>query len=231
MMNAPLRAVYFEEPAQQALARPEHLRAAVRPAGDRAIGVAITVIAHVAVAVALVLAFHAAKVPAQPQLMMAEISEKLVKPEKIDAVLPKFTQPPQVTVPVPAFDIAPAPNAITATPPRPVPQTAMPSPAPAHDLGESRATYPGQLLAQLNRFKHYPPEAKSAHIEGVVMLHFVIDRSGKLLSAEIAKSSGRAALDREALALVARAQPLPAMPAAMEGDTLDTIVPINFALH
>jgi protein TonB len=52
-----------------------------------------------------------------------------------------------------------------------------------------------------------------------------------LLSAEIARSSGRAALDREALALIDRAQPLPAMPAAMEGDTLDAIVPINFALH
>ncbi len=71
----------------------------------------------------------------------------------------------------------------------------MPSPAPAHDAGESRASYLGQLLSQLNRFKHYPPEAKSARIEGVVMLHFIIDRSGRLLSAEIAKSSGRPALD------------------------------------
>jgi protein TonB len=230
-MNAPLRAVYFDEPVEQALARPEHLRAAVRPAGDRAIGLAITIAAHIVVAVALVLGFHVAKPLVTQQLVMAQISEKPVKPQKLDVVLPKFTPPPAVVVPMPAFDIAPSPNAISVTPPRPAAPLAMPSPTPAHETGESRATYLGLLLAQLNRFKHYPPEAKSAHIEGVVMLHFIIDRSGKVLSAEIAKSSGRPALDREALALIARAQPLPAMPAEMSGDTLDAIVPINFALH
>jgi protein TonB len=58
-----------------------------------------------------------------------------------------------------------------------------------------------------------------------------MDRQGKVLSAEIAKSSGRPVLDREALALMVRAQPLPAMPAAMKGDTLDAVVPISFTLH
>jgi TonB family protein len=230
-VNAPLRKVLFDPGAEPTFGRPEHLRTAARPSGDRAVGVAITVIAHIAVALALVLAFRAAKPLVQPRLIMAKISDEKVKPEKLEVVMPKFTPPPQLYVPVPAFDIAPSPNAITAAPPRPEPQPAMPSPAPVRDTGESRATYLGTLLAQLNRFKHYPPEAKSARIEGVVMLHFIIDRNGRLLSAEIAKSSGRPALDREALALVARAEPLPAMPTAMQGDTLDAIVPINFSLH
>ncbi len=64
-------------------------------------------------ALALVLAFRAASPPVQPRLVMAEISEQKVKPEKLEVVLPKFTPPPQIFVPVPAFDIAPSPNAIT----------------------------------------------------------------------------------------------------------------------
>ena len=59
----------------------------------------------------------------------------------------------------------------------------------------------------------------------------IVDRNGHVLSAEISKSSGRDALDRETLELIARAQPLPAMPAEMGGDRLDAIVPVNFSLH
>jgi protein TonB len=62
------------------------------------------------------------------------------------------------------------------------------------------------------------------------MLHFVMDAQGRVLTAEIAKSSGRPVLDHEALALVERAQPLPALPADYPTRTLDAIVPIEFYL-
>ncbi len=96
--------------------------------------------------------------------------------------------------------------------------------------GEGRDSFLGRLLGQLNRFKQYPRSARQAHIEGVVMLHFVMDANGKVLSAEIAKSSGRPVLDNEALALISRAQPLPALPADYPTRTLDAIVPIEFYL-
>jgi periplasmic protein TonB len=87
------------------------------------------------------------------------------------------------------------------------------------------------LLAQLGRFKQYPRAARQAHIEGVVMLHFVMDAQGRVLSFEIAKSSGRPVLDTEALALIQRAQPLPALPADYPSRTLDAVVPIEFSLN
>ena len=97
--------------------------------------------------------------------------------------------------------------------------------------GEGRDSFLGRLLAQLNRFKQYPRAARQAHIEGVVMLHFVMDAQGKVLSFEIAKSSGRPVLDNEALALIQRAQPLPALPADFPTRTLDAVVPIEFSLN
>jgi len=225
-MNAPLRTASFEPTYQHPLARPQHLRPSSQPGRERAVGAAITILAHVA---ALLLGLHAAERRAPPPAMMVAIEEKRVAPEKLDITMPKFTPPPAVAAPAPMFDIAPSPNAISVTPPHPVAATPpAPPAAPAH--GDGRAGYLGELLAQLNRFKQYPPQAKAAHIEGVVMLHFVLDRSGRLLSAEIAQSSGRPALDREALALIARAQPLPPMPAEM-GPTLDAVVPINFSLR
>jgi protein TonB len=102
--------------------------------------------------------------------------------------------------------------------------------APQKPAGETRDSYLAQVLAQLNRFKQYPRAARQARIEGVVMLHFVMDADGKVQSAEISKSSGRPVLDAEALALIGRAQPLPALPAEFPTRTLDAVVPIEFSL-
>ena len=103
--------------------------------------------------------------------------------------------------------------------------------APQAVSGESRDSFLARLLAQLNRVKQYPRSARQAHIEGVVMLHFVMDAQGKLLSFEIAKSSGRPVLDAEALALIQRAQPLPVLPADFPTKTLDAVVPVEFSLN
>jgi len=63
------------------------------------------------------------------------------------------------------------------------------------------------------------------------MVHFVMDAQGKVLNAELAKSSGRPVLDDEALALMTRAQPLPALPVDYPTRTLDAVVPIEFYLN
>ncbi|HEY1877419.1 MAG TPA: energy transducer TonB, partial [Rhizomicrobium sp.] len=86
-------------------------------------------------------------------------------------------------------------------------------------------------LARLNRFKQSPRAARQAHLEGVVMLHFVIDAQGRVSRFDIAKSSGRPVLDNEALALISRAQPLPPLPADFPTSILDAVVPIEFSLN
>jgi protein TonB len=64
------------------------------------------------------------------------------------------------------------------------------------------------------------------------MLHFVMDANGHVLQADIQKSSGRAVLDNEVLAMIHRAEPLPALPADYPTRTLDAVVgPIEFGLN
>lgn len=60
-----------------------------------------------------------------------------------------------------------------------------------------------RLLIQLTSNKRFPPTALNER--GKVIVEFVVDRNGGLVSSRLAESSGVAAFDQEALALVARA--------------------------
>ena len=147
---------------------------------------------------------------------------------KVDALV--FAQ--TLTAPLPLVPpVAPAPVMVATPPPVAAPMPPPPAPAPKAESGQARQDFVARLLAQLNRFKQYPRAARQAHIQGVVMLHFVMDASGRVLTADIAKSSGRPILDQEALALIRRAQPLPPLPADYPTRTLDAVVPVEFSLN
>lgn len=206
-----------------------------RPPMDRAklVSVALTIAFHVVI---LGGALTAVQVSRSRPMQELKVSIALEKPKPVEAAPPppKMVQPTVISMPPPEVVIqtAPPPAPVQATIARPV--TAPPPPtAPASTgvTGEGRDAFLGRLLAQLNRFKQYPRTARAAHIEGVVMLHFVMDADGKVTSYEIAKSSGRPVLDQEALALIQRAQPLPALPAGYPTRTLDAVVPIEFSLN
>jgi protein TonB len=191
-------------------------------------GIALTVIVHAAVLAGLLTAVHVSHTRVMQELSVAIIPE-VKKHEEVLAPPPRLEKPLEVTVPPPEFTIRQAvasPVTVTPPPPRPAAPAATKTPV----AGEGRDSFLGRLLAQLNRYKQYPRAARKAHIEGVVMLHFVMDAEGRVTSAEIAKSSGRPVLDNEALALIQRAQPLPALPADYPTRTLDAIVPIEFYL-
>jgi periplasmic protein TonB len=87
------------------------------------------------------------------------------------------------------------------------------------------------LLKHLQQFKNYPSGARARNEQGVVLLAFSIDRDGHVLSRHIVSGSGHADLDAEVLALVERAQPMPAFPASMTQAQLDLTVPIRFSLR
>ena len=57
----------------------------------------------------------------------------------------------------------------------------------------------------------------------MVTLSFTVDRNGRVLARSIARSSGVAALDEEVLAMVQRAQPLPAFPPAMTQHSVNLV--------
>jgi protein TonB len=196
------------------------------------VSVGITVAIHVLIVAAALTAVQVSHTKVMQELSVQITPEKL-KPAEELAPPPKMIAPAQITVPPPEVSIQ------TSTPPPVVAQQSVSKSTPAAPVtaapspiaGEGHDVFLGRLLAQLNRFKQYPRSARAARIEGVVMLHFVMDAEGKVLSFEIAKSSGRPILDAEALALIQRAQPLPALPASFPTRTLDAVVPIEFYLN
>jgi protein TonB len=86
------------------------------------------------------------------------------------------------------------------------------------------------LMARLDAFKRYPLEAQEAGEQGVVYVHFAMDRNGKVLSANIAKSSGFDDLDDEVLDLIYKAAPLPPPPPEVRDDPVVLTVPVQFFL-
>ncbi|MCJ2186693.1 energy transducer TonB family protein [Novosphingobium beihaiensis] len=65
--------------------------------------------------------------------------------------------------------------------------------------------------------------------EGVVRVRFRTNRAGRMVEAAIVEGAGYASLDREALAALRRAQPLPGIP-GNGPEPLDVTVPIEFLL-
>jgi protein TonB len=110
----------------------------------------------------------------------------------------------------------------------PAPRTTVRTEASAPRIDPS---WQSLLLKHLQQFKSYPAGAREHGEEGVVLLAFTMDRDGKVLSRRIVSSSGHPDLDAEVMALVERAQPLPAFPASMSGDQLSLTVPIRFSLR
>jgi colicin import membrane protein len=83
-----------------------------------------------------------------------------------------------------------------------------PPQAPAADTG----AYRGQVIAHLTRFKRYPLAAQARGSQGTPTVAFALDTAGRVSSASLARSSGDAELDAEALAMVRRAVPFPPPP-------------------
>ncbi|MFT8309185.1 TonB family protein [Acetobacter malorum] len=155
------------------------------------------------------------------------------KPEKLHKVVKKSKPAPVLKKPVP--DKTPPADQTTAPPAAEVPpalnQAAPASGVSSSHASQSPATWQGALLARLERYKRYPAEAMADHQEGVPMLHFSMDRHGHVLSARIQRGSGHTLLDKEALALVRRAEPLPSPPDSVAGDQVVLTVPIEFYME
>ena len=90
------------------------------------------------------------------------------------------------------------------------------------------AAYARKLFSHLARRQRYPAAAERARVTGTVRLSIAIDRTGALASARIAKGSGSALLDQEALATARRASPYPKPPEGVGGRTYGFAVTLRF---
>jgi protein TonB len=160
-------------------------------------------------------------------------------PTPPDVVQPKVEPPEKIEPPPPVQSEIALPK----PPPKPVEQKKPVAPQAAPQEARQAAAareavrvasvaasnvYASRVFGHLQRFKrNYPPGASGA--SGTVTVTFALGRDGSLLSSSINKSSGNAALDQEALAMLRRANPFPPFPAEKTGAQDSYIAPVNFA--
>ena len=106
------------------------------------------------------------------------------------------------------------------------------SPGSADDGGVSagRAGYFARLQDWLSKRLRYPHVARTRRQTGTASIYVAVDRTGRVQDYELRTSSGHELLDREALAMIKRAQPLPALPEQMRQEHLELLVNIEFVL-
>jgi protein TonB len=92
-------------------------------------------------------------------------------------------------------------------------------------------TWLGAVSAALARHRSYPARLRVDRVTGVVLLRFSVDRAGHVLARTVERSSGNAELDNLALALLARADPLPPPPAELPGQSVELVVPVRYAVR
>jgi periplasmic protein TonB len=143
---------------------------------------------------------------------IAQKEEKPTPPQEptTDAIAPKEKLPEKVEASAPAQ------------------RTTVQSVASAPHIDPS---WQSLLIKHIQHFKRYPQTARDRNEQGVVVLAVSLDRDGHLLSRRIVSGSGFADLDAEVLALVERAQPMPAFPPSMRESQLDLTMPIRFSLR
>lgn len=86
-----------------------------------------------------------------------------------------------------------------------------------------------KLVRHFNRHKRYPAGAGGR--EAMTIVSFTLDRLGHVVSATIARSSGVAALDDAALAMLRRADPVPPPPALVADAGLTFTIPVQLKAH
>jgi protein TonB len=104
--------------------------------------------------------------------------------------------------------------------------------APAHGSGASaqraRAIWQKELMAHLDRHKRYPAERLQKSAE--IVVSFVLDRMGHVLTTSIVRGSGDTAFDEAALAMIRRSDPVPQPPPVVADEGLNFTLPVIFRL-
>ena len=122
-------------------------------------------------------------------------------------------------------------NAVAEQVPEPLAQNQQPQSTGGAAVEAQRVSYHAQIMAHLIKYKRYPSRAKRRRMEGVLEVEISLDRQGQLLSYAIVKSSEHKVLDKAAIEMLKRAEPLPPIPAEMEGSVYKGIFSIGYAVR
>jgi periplasmic protein TonB len=137
---------------------------------------------------------------------------------------------PKITAVETVSSIASTASEETATPTVEKAPEAPHSVAPALGTGESlrraRVTWQKELAAHLDKYKRYPADRSTQSAE--VVVSFILDRTGHVLSTRLVKGSGDSSFDAAALAMLQRADPVPAPPPLIADEGLTFTLPVVF---
>ena len=102
--------------------------------------------------------------------------------------------------------------------------------APEQGVGKAlqrfKASWFAQLSAHFDKHKRNPALKKFRNAR--VMIDVTFDRLGHVVSSSIAESSGDAAYDEAAMAMLRRSDPVPQPPPLVADEGLHFILPVNF---
>jgi protein TonB len=136
-----------------------------------------------------------------------------VEEERVLAAVPE-------TSPSPTPPAEPAPSPLAAQ-----------VPAPRASFSDLLAGYGQTISLVLARYTDYPRVAQMQGWQGAVTMRLRVAPSGRLLDAEVQTSSGHEVLDRQALAMAARAERFPAPPEGLRDREVAVLVPVVFRLE
>lgn len=222
------------------------------PASRRAVGIIGSALLYSLIAAAFLFGWRAPRSRAghEPSsLTLIDVAPLPVAPKPRQTIIPrpgphlavvlKATTAPPVHVAAPVAGEPVAQPALSLLSARPLPSSAASaapasqapaSPPASSETAAGRKSWEGDVLARLEQFRRYPASSRTRREEGQPVIRFVIDREGHVLSCVLEHSSGFSALDREAMSLPSRAQPLPPPPPERSGTTITLVVPVEFTL-
>ena len=159
---------------------------------------------------------------AAPDIAAAEKEEKAATSPSTE---PGREAAKEAAVPAQASSATPAPAAMRG------PQAA-PFNSDLPSASAAPASWQSRVLSHLAHIKRYPGDARQRRRAGAAWVRFQVDRDGNLLASELVTSSGTVLLDREALQVLQRAQPLPAPPDnVLHQGTVTVTLPVSFKLE
>ncbi|WAC58318.1 energy transducer TonB family protein [Brevundimonas sp. SL130] len=160
-------------------------------------------------------------------LLQVEAAASKPVPREVEKV--RLKAPQDEVEPLVIPDRTPQPTASVQATPAPATTAPLSRPAPpAASASSAPSTWQARLLAHLEQNKRFPAAAQARRLQGVVHVRFTMNRDGRVLTSRIERGSGQASLDRAALDMLTRAQPLPGPPAEVAGDRIELVVPVEF---
>ena len=172
--------------------------------------------------------------PPAPEPVVPPVPVEPPAPEPVVPSVP-VEPPPSVPKPVPKPSPRPAKVVRPAVRPRMAEPVQGPIPPPAGAAPPSAEavvvdpSWQSRVANWLASHKSYPEAARRRGEEGRVAIRFTVDRSGRVLDAAVADSSGSDRLDAATVALL-RGASLPAFPESMKQDRIIITISIRYTL-